>query len=61
VVRAAQLLAMFVPLAVIRKVRPAAFGVRLGDWRRGLAWATGVSAALLAGFGAAAFAVWLAS
>lgn len=54
VIRAAQLASVFLPLAIVRRVGPAAFGVHAGNWRRSLGWAAGVSAVLLAGFAAAA-------
>jgi membrane protease YdiL (CAAX protease family) len=59
VIRIAQMAAIFVPLAVIRGVGPAAFGLRLGDWRRGLVWSAAVSVLLLLGFGLAAAAAYL--
>jgi membrane protease YdiL (CAAX protease family) len=54
VIRLAQMAAMLIPLAIIRGAGPASLGLRLGDWRRGLAWAAGVSAVLLGGFALAA-------
>jgi len=59
VIRLAQMAAVFVPLAVVRRVGPRALGVRAGEWRRGIAWAAGVSAALLTGFALAAVGSWL--
>ena len=54
VIRAAQLAAVLAPLSLIRRIPPSALGLRLGDWRRGLAWSAAVSAILLGGFGGAA-------
>jgi len=53
--------AMLVPLRLIRGVGPAALGLRWGDWRKGLAWAGAVSAALAGGFAAAALGWHLAT
>jgi membrane protease YdiL (CAAX protease family) len=61
VIRLAQMAAMLTPLAIIRGAGPASLGLRVGDWRRGLAWAAGVSAALLAGFALAAAVARLAA
>lgn len=59
VIRLAQMAAVFAPLAVVRRVGPRALGVRAGEWRRGIAWAAGVSAALVTGFALAALGSWL--
>jgi membrane protease YdiL (CAAX protease family) len=53
VIRAAQIAAMLVPLALIRKIGPSALGLRWGDRREGLLWSLRVSAVLAAGFGLA--------
>jgi membrane protease YdiL (CAAX protease family) len=56
VIRLAQLTAVLIPMAVFRRAGPGAFGLRLGDWRRGLAWAAGAPADRRGGFVAAAVA-----
>ena len=61
VIRAAQVVAMLVPLRLIRGFGPAALGLRWGDWRKGLMWAVAVSAALAGGFAAASLAWHLAT
>jgi uncharacterized protein len=61
VIRAAQVAAMLVPLRLIRGVGPAALGLRWGGWRKGLAWAGAMSAALAGGFAAAALGWHLAT
>ena len=61
VIRAAQIAAMLVPLALIRGVGPSALGLRRGNWRQALTWAGAVSVLLMAGFGLVAIAYGLSS
>jgi hypothetical protein len=61
VIRAAQIATMLIPLRLIRGVGPAALGLRWGDWRKGLAWAGAMSAALAGGFAVCALGWHLAT